>query len=169
VILQSCDLILIFQHFNSFMTSYSGGMLPAARRPLFPSLHHVQVRMGSHRHRHRCQRVSGSARWVVLRGSQPRNKKARKVAPNRARAAPATTTTVAVVTQESPGVAPPITSNQTTHPTSWHFVAGADPIWESLLHWYARIHKVRGMPWQKPFDGSLDKDGRAQRAYEVRS
>jgi A/G-specific adenine glycosylase len=101
---------------------------------------------------------------------EPRSKKARqtrKVAPKRARAS-ATATTVAVVAQESPGVALPSKSNA-THPTSWHFVTGVDPIRESLLDWYARTHEVRGMPWRKPFDGSLDKDGRAQRAYEVRS
>jgi A/G-specific adenine glycosylase len=38
----------------------------------------------------------------------------------------------------------------------------------SLLEWYAGVHEVRGMPWRKPFDPSLDADARAQRAYEVR-
>jgi hypothetical protein len=37
----------------------------------------------------------------------------------------------------------------------------------SLLEWYSGVHEVRGMPWRKPFDPSLDADARAQRAYEV--
>ena len=98
---------------------------------------------------------------------KPRSKKTRqtrKIAPKRARAS-----TVAVVAQESEGaVALQSTSNRATHPMSWHVVTGVDPIRESLLHWYAQIHEVRRMPWRKAFDGSLDKDGRAQRAYEVR-
>ncbi|KAG9312054.1 DNA glycosylase [Chiua virens] len=53
------------------------------------------------------------------------------------------------------------------HPASWHVVENVNPVWESLLDWYGQIHEVRGMPWRKTFDGSLDRDGRAQRAYEV--
>ncbi|KAH0829201.1 DNA glycosylase [Lanmaoa asiatica] len=88
---------------------------------------------------------------------KPRSEKTRrtrKVASKRAR------------TSTREGVAPS-TSSQAIHPMSWHVVSGVDPIRESLLHWYGKIHEVRGMPWRKTFDGSLDKDGRAQRAYEV--
>ncbi|KIJ15472.1 hypothetical protein PAXINDRAFT_133470, partial [Paxillus involutus ATCC 200175] len=53
------------------------------------------------------------------------------------------------------------------HPASWHVVKCVDAIRKSLLEWYDRIHEVRGMPWRKTYDPSLDKDGRAQRAYEV--
>ncbi|KIK81555.1 hypothetical protein PAXRUDRAFT_155855 [Paxillus rubicundulus Ve08.2h10] len=53
------------------------------------------------------------------------------------------------------------------HPASWHVVKCVDAIRKSLLEWYDRIHKVRGMPWRKTYVPSLDKDDRAQRAYEV--
>ncbi|KAG8221332.1 DNA glycosylase [Butyriboletus roseoflavus] len=94
---------------------------------------------------------------------KPRSKKTRqtrKVASKRVR----TSTTTTVVAQE--GVAPNA-SSRAIHPTSWHVVTGVDPIRESLLRWYGQVHEVREMPWRKTFDGSLDKDGRAQRAYEV--
>ncbi|KAF9243111.1 DNA glycosylase [Melanogaster broomeanus] len=55
----------------------------------------------------------------------------------------------------------------TTHPASWHAVRDIDVVRESLLAWYDKIHEVRGMPWRKTYDPSLDKDGKAQRAYEV--
>lgn len=89
---------------------------------------------------------------------KPRNKKTRKVASKRVAAhagvTPSTSTS---------------TSSQAMHTTSWHVVTDVDPIRESLLHWYGQVHEIREMPWRKTFDGSLDKDGRAQRAYEVRS
>jgi len=89
---------------------------------------------------------------------KPRKKtrQTRKVASKRARSKSAKTN---IAAQEG----------QATHPTSLHVVTGVGPIRESLLHWYGQIHEVRRMPWRKAFDGSLDQDGRAQRAYEVRS
>ncbi|KAF9228370.1 DNA glycosylase [Gyrodon lividus] len=59
------------------------------------------------------------------------------------------------------------TSITMIHPASWHVLKDPDAIRKSLLRWYDKIHKVRGMPWRKTYDPSLDKDGRAQRAYEV--
>ena len=56
----------------------------------------------------------------------------------------------------------------TSHPRSRHLIASADLMRPSLLEWYSGAHEVRGMPWRKPFDSSLDADARAQRAYEVR-
>ena len=99
----------------------------------------------------------------VSKQKSKKTRQTRKVAPKRARTS--TKVNVAVVTQE--GVTPS-TGSQAAHPISWHVVTGVDPIRESLLHWYGQIHEVRRMPWRKPFDGSLDKDDRAQRAYEVR-
>ena len=96
---------------------------------------------------------------------KPQSKKTRQrrqVSSKRARASASRTTDV--VTQ---GVAPS-TRSHATHPTSWHIVVRVHPVRESLLHWYKQIHKVRGMPWRKTFDESLDKGARAQRAYEVR-
>lgn len=69
----------------------------------------------------------------------------------------------------TPPIAGSSASTHATHPTFWHVVVRIDPIRKSLLDWYWQIHEVRGMPWRKTFDPSLDKDGRAQRAYEVRS
>jgi len=57
----------------------------------------------------------------------------------------------------------------TPHSPSRHLISSPDPMRASLLGWYAGVHEVRGMPWRKPFDPSLDADARAQRAYEVRS
>jgi A/G-specific adenine glycosylase len=54
------------------------------------------------------------------------------------------------------------------HPRSRHLIASPDLMRPSLLKWYSGAHEVRGMPWRKPFDPSLDADARAQRAYEVR-
>ena len=56
----------------------------------------------------------------------------------------------------------------TPHPQSRHLIASPDLMRPSLLKWYSGVHEVRGMPWRKPFDPSLDADARAQRAYEVR-
>jgi len=57
----------------------------------------------------------------------------------------------------------------TPHSPSRHSISSPEPMRASLLEWYAGVHEVRGMPWRKPFDPSLDADARAQRAYEVRS
>lgn len=55
----------------------------------------------------------------------------------------------------------------TPHPRSQHLISSPDLMRSSLLEWYSGVHEVRGMPWRKPFDPSLDADARAQRAYEV--
>jgi hypothetical protein len=55
----------------------------------------------------------------------------------------------------------------TPHPRSLHSISSPDLMRASLLEWYSGVHEVRGMPWRKPFDPSLDADARAQRAYEV--
>ena len=55
----------------------------------------------------------------------------------------------------------------TSHPRSQHLISSPDPMRHSLLEWYSVVHEVRGMPWRKPFDPSLDANARAQRAYEV--
>ena len=54
------------------------------------------------------------------------------------------------------------------HSSSRHSISSPRPMRASLLDWYAGVHDVRGMPWRRPFDPSLDADARAQRAYEVR-
>lgn len=61
------------------------------------------------------------------------------------------------------------TYDTTPHSPLRHLISSPDPMRASLLEWYAGVHEVRGMPWRKPFDPSLDADARAQRAYEVRS
>lgn len=55
----------------------------------------------------------------------------------------------------------------TPHPRSQHLISSPDPMRPTLLEWYSGVHEVRGMPWRRPFDPSLDADARAQRAYEV--
>jgi A/G-specific adenine glycosylase len=55
----------------------------------------------------------------------------------------------------------------TPHARSRHLIASPDLMRPSLLKWYSGAHEVRGMPWRKPFDPSLDADARSQRAYEV--
>lgn len=55
----------------------------------------------------------------------------------------------------------------TPHHRSQHLISSPDLMRPSLLEWYSGVHEVRGMPWRKPFDFSLDAYGRAQRAYEV--
>ena len=54
------------------------------------------------------------------------------------------------------------------HSSTRHSISSPRPMRASLLEWYAGVHDVRGMPWRRPFDPSLDADARAQRAYEVR-
>ncbi|KAF8448666.1 DNA glycosylase [Boletus edulis BED1] len=98
---------------------------------------------------------------------KPQSKKtrqARKVTSKRARPS---ATAMGTITIAQEGVEPSMSNPKATHPTSWHVVTGVEPIREALLHWYGQIREVRGMPWRKPFDGSLDAEGRAQRAYEV--
>lgn len=56
-----------------------------------------------------------------------------------------------------------------THPSSLHRIMDPASMRLPLLKWYDRVHEVRGMPWRKPFDPTLDAEGRAQRAYEVRA
>ncbi|KIM85727.1 hypothetical protein PILCRDRAFT_816934 [Piloderma croceum F 1598] len=53
------------------------------------------------------------------------------------------------------------------HAPSIHTISSPKPLRVSLLEWYAGVHELRGMPWRKPYDSSLNRDGRAQRAYEV--
>ena len=53
------------------------------------------------------------------------------------------------------------------HSINMHVITCPGPVREALLEWYSGVHETRGMPWRKPFDASLDSDGRAQRAYEV--
>jgi len=55
------------------------------------------------------------------------------------------------------------------HPISRHSIRSAAPICSALLDWYAGVRESRGMPWRKPYDPSLGRDGRAQRAYEVKT
>ncbi|THH10699.1 hypothetical protein EW145_g1137 [Phellinidium pouzarii] len=62
--------------------------------------------------------------------------------------------------QMEPGKAP-------VHPASIHVIANTKAIRSSLLDWYSGVHESRGMPWRKPFDATLDVQGRSQRAYEV--
>ncbi|KAF8551978.1 DNA glycosylase [Imleria badia] len=114
--------------------------------------------------------VSEASDGSYCEAPKPQSKKTRqtrKVASKQARADAKSKTDAVAVAQVQEDVVAPSTRNQATHPTSWHVVTGVDPIRESLLDWYGRKHEVRGMPWRKPFDGSLDKIDRAQRAYEV--
>lgn len=53
------------------------------------------------------------------------------------------------------------------HHPSLHAVERILPLRTSLLEWYDSVKSVRGMPWRKDYDPSLDADARAQRAYEV--
>jgi A/G-specific adenine glycosylase len=56
----------------------------------------------------------------------------------------------------------------TPHSSSQHLISAPVRMRPPLLDWYSGVHDVRGMPWRKPFDPTLDADARAQRAYEVR-
>ena len=58
---------------------------------------------------------------------------------------------------------------RTMHSSSLHRINDAASLRVPLLRWYDTVHEVRGMPWRKPFDPTLDAEGRAQRAYEVRA
>ena len=53
------------------------------------------------------------------------------------------------------------------HSNAFHRVTDPAALRGPLLQWYDSVHQARGMPWRKPFDASLDAEGRAQRAYEV--
>jgi len=78
-----------------------------------------------------------------------------------------TTTRRKVSTDERTEISAPDTYYVTPHPRSQHLISSPDLMRSSLLEWYSGVHEVRGMPWRKPFDPSLDADARAQRAYEV--
>ncbi|KAJ3525778.1 hypothetical protein NM688_g8354 [Phlebia brevispora] len=58
-------------------------------------------------------------------------------------------------------------ARSSTHTAAIHRIADTSTLRSLLLNWYDGVHQRRGMPWRKPFDPSLDSDGRAQRAYEV--
>ena len=53
------------------------------------------------------------------------------------------------------------------HAKSTHVIADPVPLQKALLAWYADVHETRGMPWRKPYDATLNREQRAQRAYEV--
>lgn len=53
------------------------------------------------------------------------------------------------------------------HAASRHVISDPMPPRKALLNWYAGVHESRGMPWRKPYNPTLDRDQRAQRAYEV--
>ena len=55
------------------------------------------------------------------------------------------------------------------HALSRHTITSVESICAALLDWYAGVHESRGMPWRKPYDPSLGRDERSQRAYEVRT
>ena len=112
-----------------------------------------------------CSEASDGSYCEAPKPRSKRTRQTRKVASKRARASAKTNVVESAAQSQGVGQS---SSAQVTHPTSWHVVTGVDPIRESLLDWYGRTHKDRGMPWRKPFDGSLDKDSRGQRAYEVR-
>ncbi|KAN0081181.1 DNA glycosylase [Tylopilus felleus] len=111
-----------------------------------------------------CSEASDGSYCEAPKPRSKRTRQTRKVASKRARASAKTNVVESAAQSQGVGQS---SSAQVTHPTSWHVVTGVDPIRESLLDWYGRTHKDRGMPWRKPFDGSLDKDSRGQRAYEV--
>lgn len=61
-----------------------------------------------------------------------------------------------------------VTKKARSHSSLVHRIIDPVPVRVSLLEWYGRVHETRGMPWRKPYDASLGRDARAQRAYEVR-
>ena len=61
-----------------------------------------------------------------------------------------------------------VTNKPRPHASETHRIDDPRPIRVSLLEWYSEVHETRGMPWRKPYDASLGRDERAQRAYEVR-
>lgn len=54
-----------------------------------------------------------------------------------------------------------------SHSSYTHTIPTPVPIRVALLEWYGKVHETRGMPWRKPYDSTLGRDERAQRAYEV--
>lgn len=54
------------------------------------------------------------------------------------------------------------------HGKSRHTITDAAAMHEPLLQWFSGVKDARRMPWRKVYDASLDRDQRAQRAYEVR-
>ncbi|KAJ7695449.1 DNA glycosylase [Mycena rosella] len=70
----------------------------------------------------------------------------------------------AINADESSGT-PPTSS----HAKSIHTIRAEEvaPIRAALLQWYATVHTSRNMPWRKQYDPTLDREKRAQRAYEV--
>ena len=71
-------------------------------------------------------------------------------------------------TDKRAAASPALETYSTPHSPSRHLISSPDLMRLALLEWYSGVHEVRGMPWRKPFDSSLDADARAQRAYEVR-
>lgn len=57
--------------------------------------------------------------------------------------------------------------SRAVHGSSTHTLQDPTRIRAALLKWYSGVHDTRGMPWRKPYDPSLGKEERAQRAYEV--
>lgn len=55
----------------------------------------------------------------------------------------------------------------TPHKKSLHVLESGEEICDALLGWYAGVHTLRAMPWRKPYNPDLNKEERAQRAYEV--
>ncbi|EGN92517.1 hypothetical protein SERLA73DRAFT_164044 [Serpula lacrymans var. lacrymans S7.3] len=61
----------------------------------------------------------------------------------------------------------PSTNTEASHSTSLHVIINPVPLRSALLEWYDKVHELRGMPWRKPYNPSLSREERAQRAYEV--
>ena len=53
------------------------------------------------------------------------------------------------------------------HSRTLHDIENISPLLEPLLKWFDSKKSARGMPWRKVYDATLDKDAKAQRAYEV--
>ncbi|KAF7350430.1 J domain-containing protein [Mycena venus] len=58
---------------------------------------------------------------------------------------------------------------RSSHAKSMHTMNPAEvpSIRTALVQWYSTVHSSRGMPWRKPYSPSLNREQRAQRAYEV--
>ncbi|KAJ6571712.1 DNA glycosylase [Mycena capillaripes] len=56
-----------------------------------------------------------------------------------------------------------------THAKSTHVMKAAEipSIRAALVQWYSGVHASRNMPWRKPYNPTLGREERAQRAYEV--
>ncbi|KAH7883172.1 DNA glycosylase [Phlebopus sp. FC_14] len=91
----------------------------------------------------------------------PRSTRARKKSKNARRTRKITSQTTFDTHNPVTGIA------DQSHSAALHVVGEVNEIRNALLEWYDQIHELRGMPWRKPFDSSLGKEGRAQRAYEV--